>query len=584
MALNTRSDGPRSRDWAAALLIWIAVFFVHTRGYFAGPLDTQWYLPTALSIVRERNLDLDEYADVVVPPWDGAIDRVGGHLYNIFPIGVPVLLAPPMLAVDCFFTHALSIDLQDYLKRETSGRSQVWTASAISATSCVIMYLMARRMLDCSKSLLLACIFGFCTSMWSTASRALWQHGPSVLMLTLSLYLTTLAQDHPRLIVLVGLTLGLSYLIRPTNAVSVLLLSVYVALKHRRYVAAYAVVGAAVGAILVRYGWVAYGRLAPPYYGAQRLALHEHYAEALLGNVASPARGLFVYTPLFVFSFYGLIQKVARHEYDILDFTILVIIILHWLFISTFPHWWAGHSVGPRFFTDMIPYFMYLLIAAVKYPPKGPWRVPYVASFAACTALSLFLHGHAATDESVNWWNAMPTNVDRNPERLWDWGDIQGLRGIQVINSFHTPLPKWSHVFIPNRMSVTLGDTLICKGYRLRGDSTPVRLILYWQVRSRIKEDLCVCVQMASGRGLVALPAQCRVLGAARGYPTSQWEPVDLVAEEYELSIPAQSPTGEYCLHVGVLDRECEGQVPGLVSDWSARGYLVLGQVVVSAP
>jgi hypothetical protein len=45
-------------------------------------------------------------------------------------------------------------------------------------------------------------------------------------------------------------------------------------------------------------------------------------------------------------------------------------------------------------------------------------------------ALSVFINCRAATTVDVHRWNADPVDVDRQPERLWDWRDPQFLRGL----------------------------------------------------------------------------------------------------------------------------------------------------------
>ncbi len=108
-----------------------------------------------------------------------------------------------------------------------------------------------------------------------------------------------------------------------------------------------------------------YDALLPPYFAMQRLDLMLE-PQALLGNLISPARGLLVFSPVFLFSFYGLWLKLREVHSDMLDLFLVGIIVAHWLVISSFGHWWAGNSFGPRFFSDMTPYFVYFLIPVVK--------------------------------------------------------------------------------------------------------------------------------------------------------------------------------------------------------------------------
>src|SRR5207248_2106541 len=76
------------------------------------------------------------------------------------------------------------------------GDVEIFAASGMVAITAVLLYLIARRSrLSAPSALAIALIFAFGTSAWSTASRALWQHAPSMLMLTAALYLLVLAQE-----------------------------------------------------------------------------------------------------------------------------------------------------------------------------------------------------------------------------------------------------------------------------------------------------------------------------------------------------------------------------------------------------
>src|SRR5262249_7083107 len=65
--------------------------------------------------------------------------------------------------------------------------------------------------------------------------------GPSMLMLTLALWLAVAARDRPWMIQLMGLPLAFSFVIRPTNAVPIVVLSLLVLVEHRRYAVRYVV-------------------------------------------------------------------------------------------------------------------------------------------------------------------------------------------------------------------------------------------------------------------------------------------------------------------------------------------------------
>jgi hypothetical protein len=108
-----------------------------------------------------------------------------------------------------------------------------------------------------------------------------------------------------------------------------------------------------------------------------------------------------------------------------------LIVMLHWLAISSFPHWTGGWSIGPRLFADMTPYLVYLLIPILAGLPKPRTigALVRLAPFGLTLALSFFMHWHGATDQNVDYWNRVPNDVDQHGTRIWDWRDPPFGRG-----------------------------------------------------------------------------------------------------------------------------------------------------------
>ncbi|MGZ3490555.1 MAG: hypothetical protein ACXU9S_03735, partial [Gemmatimonadaceae bacterium] len=52
-------------------------------------------------------------------------------------------------------------------------------------------------------------------------------------------------------------------------------------------------------------------------------------------------------------------------------------------------------------------------------------------ALAGLALFGVFAHGSGATRLAVHDWNDGPPNVDLAPERVWDWRDVQYLRGLQ---------------------------------------------------------------------------------------------------------------------------------------------------------
>ena len=425
--MGWRNWTPRARDPLIAALIALMVAIVYGISPVQQSTDSRFSLHVAQSIFLERNLDLDEFLDQgFISPDDYRIARIGGHAHSFFPIGASLLaVAPLALYQGARLVAGLGL-------ATLSPALELRVASVLAALCSFVFYLICRRHLGRGKSLLLSLVFAFGTSAWSTASRALWQHGPSMLMLSLTLYLVLAAEQKPGWIVFAGLPLAFSYVVRPTNSVSVLCVSLFVLIRHRKYVLGFLGLAMVVAVPFVWFNWATWHSILPPYYLPERIGSNPAFVQALAGNWVSPSRGVLVFSPILLASIWGVVCSLREGGQRAVDVLLLVSVALHWVAVSSFPHWWGGHSFGPRFMSDMVPYMAYYLAPAVAWAAraKGRIRWAYAACLTGLALFSVFVHGRGATARSTLAWNREPTNVDRDQDRLWDWRDPQFARGL----------------------------------------------------------------------------------------------------------------------------------------------------------
>jgi hypothetical protein len=418
------------------LFIFLVVFISYFKSEVITSFDSQWSIPTAMSLIKEGNANLDEYHELISRYDYYVIQVFDDHFYTMYPIGVSLIAVPFVFVLDQVLARLISFNLEDYVKHTVPVGIELFIASFIVALTAVGIYLIARLFLNPVLSLLPVFIFAFCTSAWSTASRALWQHGPSMLMLTLTLYLILLARSKSRLIPFTGIPLAFSYVIRPTDSLSVFLFTIFIFLEYRSYFLPYLFWAMAIGIPFLWFNLSVYHSFLPFYYLLpQKLGSNTHFLEALAANLISPARGIFIFSPILLFSIYGVVLKIKKKQFKRLDGFLLSILILHGLsisFLSPSRNWWAGHSFGPRLFSDVLPYFIYFLIPAVEHISqlKGLRKLILASIFLCFMIVSFLIHYRGANDWEVYRWNQEPVNVDLHPERIWDWRDIQFLRGI----------------------------------------------------------------------------------------------------------------------------------------------------------
>lgn len=422
--------------WCVGLVV-IVVFSTHFFSRITTSVDSKWSIYTALSLIREGNLDLNEYQPLLEEKGYYAIEDIDGRYYSLFPIGTSLVAAPVVFLIDRFLARGFLIDFQKVIRREIPEGVETFVASIIIAlTTGVICFVSSLVVTRFRYALLTTCIFAYCTSAWSVGSRALWQHGPSMCLLSIVLYLLLLLRrygQHARIVMgIVGVCLAFSYIVRPTNSISIFFLTLVVFVQYRRYFVWYCLGAMTVAIPFLLVNLSIYHFFLSPYYLPQRIGSNAHFFEALAANIVSPARGLFTFSPILLLSLYGIVLKIKRHRMNFFDWTLVLIILAHWGVISSFPHWWGGHSIGPRFFSDMLPYIIYFLASVFATPLPGTMgHKMFFAGIVSCLlAFSFFVHYQGANNLGPSAWNIYPVNVDDDPSRIWDWSDIQFMRNI----------------------------------------------------------------------------------------------------------------------------------------------------------
>jgi hypothetical protein len=398
-------------------MVFVIVFFIYGICPVTTSTDSRWTFYISMSMLREHNADLDEYAHLMEDR-DYRVIYLDDHIYSYFPLAIPFISVPYVWAVDKVFDLRYPTDLATYLTDhfpdDRLAKVEKIAASFVSALAAVLFYMLVSLRLDRLRSFLLTLIFAFATPMLSTASRALWQHGLSVLCLTTALWLILRGSLNKWPMFLVGALLGFSYVVRPTNSLSVFFLTLYFLMNHRKNLGFYFAGLFIPLAILVFDGLWVYHSILPPYYLPQRLGDNSHFFSALLGNLISPNRGLFTTTPIFLASIYGIYLAIrnGRMVLNSIEPYLAVILITHWVTISSFDNWYGGWSLGPRFFTDLTPYLAWFLIPVFE---EG--------------RLWSFRWWKIVFGTYPFMWNGKPVAIVQAPERVWDLSDLQVLRG-----------------------------------------------------------------------------------------------------------------------------------------------------------
>jgi len=366
---------------------WVAPFFT--------PLASADLVPSSLlpiSVLRDGDLYLDEFGGFIYDNWGkGAyfVREVNGHLVSVYPVMASFLAVP---------VYVLPVALGWISNPEDAYHVAKVAASLLSAVSAGFFYLAARQLTRDKTALTLALIYGVGTSAWTTASQGLWQHTATLFLLNIGLYLLLLGKRKPLLVTVSGLFVGSTLLARYNNLPTVLLLAVYVWVQHRRTFLSYVLSTLAPLPLLVMYNVAMLGSPLALSYGPSMLeGWTASWKDSLPGLLFSPAVGLFVYSPFFLFTLVSL-RSIWHDRWHTLSLYAALAVLCALLLTGKWWAWYGGTSWGYRMLTDVVPFLCLLIVPALERPSRTR-----LAVLGVCTIWAAFVHALGLPDYGLSW-------------------------------------------------------------------------------------------------------------------------------------------------------------------------------------
>jgi hypothetical protein len=440
---------PSRLTWKVALVLFAAVCVVQGVSPDVQITDSRMTVPTAYALVRHHTLYLNGVPSVAraLAQTQYDIVRRGGHILPLYP-WPPMLFAVP----GAFLAGLVGVHVGTL---SPSAPNHTWiievpSATVLVALTTLIVALIAMEFAGFHPrarrfGVWMALIFAFGTAAWSTASRALWQHTPAMLMCSLALLAALRVRRDRRYLWLLGAALPLGYLMRPTMAIPMIIIGLWALVTFRT--SCWRMI---VPAVIIAIGFVGvnehyYGSLLAPYYTGSGNSLFEWYGplDSIGVQLVSPSRGLFVYTPMFLLLFPGVRIRYRDGKFNSLDGALLVTVVAYTIAIilsgST-----AGTAYGARFFTDIVPILLYFCFPVFeRLIVTRDLTRPAAVATVAVTVLSGLITIPGAVSHGALCWSATPRLITDDPGRVWDWNDPQFLRPARLADegaSLHTIL------------------------------------------------------------------------------------------------------------------------------------------------
>jgi hypothetical protein len=395
-------------------------------GAILGAVDTQPVAPTAISLVRQGNVDLSEF--LALRPWNpltgrgsersAAFQRLpDGRILSAFPPG----MVPWATAV----AAGSRLMGADFDRPAAFLRLEKLTASLVASAVLTLFFLAACRFGPPGSALVTTVLLGTGSAVLTTVGLGLWQHGGVAfwLLLALRIEIQTHCQPSRQAIVVQAIALAQMLACRPTAALLVGLFGLWVLARQPRRAVILGLLTVVAYLPWVTFYATVYGNPLGPHTmlmnsGGQFWSFFR--ADRLLGVLACPSRGLFVYQPWAILAIGALaVPSLRRRGPRGWPLFAAVAVTAHVVIIAAWHDWSGGWCWGSRLLTEIIPLLGLLAIPAVAALMRSrPGRAALVG-LALC---GLAVHLPAITRDAGRW-NAV-TDHDAN---LWSWSNAPFL-------------------------------------------------------------------------------------------------------------------------------------------------------------
>ncbi len=372
-----------------------------------------------ISALVRGDFTLNEYQEFFRQNYDNSyfVAEVNGKIVSRSPVAAAVLAIP-------FYGFPLG---SGWLVN--SGRAWLafpWTgfmvakfaAAFMTALAVLMFFFCLRTLADAATSLAITLVFAFGTSVWSTASQSLWQQTPSLLFQVLGLWFVLRGRRQGALAVAPGaFFFSAATVARPNNALVALLFTLYVAMTYRPALVRW-ILWAILPALFF-FGYNAIYNGSPLVFGIQDGVLqylHVPQIEGVIGQFTSPSRGLLVYSPFYLFAFYG--AWLGLRGPDRLLYLVALVVIAFNVLLFSMMLWDGGWGYGTRLLTDVLPYATLFLVPAFLAIGK-----PERLAFWSLGAYAVVVNSFALWDYGVRWhwhWDHYAYNV-------WDLAESEPL-------------------------------------------------------------------------------------------------------------------------------------------------------------
>lgn len=441
-------QGSRHRRVVLGLLIFLATWYLYRESPVFQFGDAAFTLLASTSLVDGHGLAVEAYLppspDSGRLPYNLTTGR--DHVLPWYPPGTAVLSAPLLLGMKPLGYGA--VDAEGLYDRQAERRAVHHLGPFVVALFVLLVYFLASELLPVTWAAGITVFAALGTPAWSSLSRNLWSHNWFVVLVIIAIWLLVRAElrGRPPTSAALATLLSWAFFVRPTAALVLVAVGIYLLVRWRATVLHYAVVAGLWGAAFIGWSWSAYGTLVPPYYSLGWRVGRDcgvTLSSALAGVLAAPSRGILIFCP-WILLMVWLLWRYRRHvRLPALSHIAWPLCVAQIWIIAASPRWWGGYSYGPRLMGDVLPWLLLLLMLAAdawrrgRTRETGQSRSIEVALATSIALLTIALHAPGALSERTHRWN--DTTRCELGQRVWDWSEPQFLAWWPRVEARLTP-------------------------------------------------------------------------------------------------------------------------------------------------
>jgi hypothetical protein len=365
-------------------------------------------------------------------------------IYYGYPLGSSILSLPFVKYAES--RSGLSLLLPDGRPNTAfEDQLQLRIAANVCAGMIVLLYVMCRFFCSPLVSALIALGFAFGSPVWSTLARSLWSHTWMTALLSGAIVLILARKRNDgatwRTDLGYGIALGTvlfwMLLTRAHGIFSAFAIGMYLLIHYRRTLLATVATGSLWSAGLVAVSLHAFGTVMPPSVYSAGTIDGQDVLNRFAWLMVSPSRGLLIYCP-YVLAVAGILIAFRKH---LTDTSLLlpagIAIAANTLLLSCYNGWHMGSSFGPRYFCDVLPWFVLATAIACRGIASKPAvsggnrvsRLLAIALLTVCFSWGFFVHWRGANSVRAWLWNLRSSAVGQE-EAVKEWRHPQFLTGL----------------------------------------------------------------------------------------------------------------------------------------------------------